>query len=92
MICPKCGSDNVRVEQKAKNISVKMKRGNGCLWWLLLGWIYLIYVMCVWLFKAMYFCFIGWWVAIIKKHNEKAGANTVVCLCQNCGNKWEVKQ
>ena len=90
MICPKCGSDNVRSEQKQiTNIKVKMKRGSGCLWWILLGWIYLIYVMFVWLFKALYFCCIGWWVAILKKSKQNSEARTVVHICQNCGYKWD---
>jgi predicted nucleic-acid-binding Zn-ribbon protein len=92
MICPKCGSEDVKSEQKqAVNVSVKMKRGNGCLWWLLLGWIYLIYVMFVWLIKAMYFIFIGWWTTMIKKHKQAVESRTVVHVCQNCGYRWETK-
>ena len=92
MICPKCGSDNVKTEQKqAVNVTVKMKRGNGCLWWLLLGWIYLIYVSFVWTFKLMYWMCIGWWVGILQKQKQARAANAVVHLCQSCGNRWETK-
>lgn len=92
MMCPKCGSENVTSEQRqAVNVSVKMKRGNGCLWWLLLGWIYLIYVMFVWMFKIMYFICIGWWVAILQKRNQAKHNNAVIHICQNCGNRWETK-
>lgn len=92
MTCPKCGSENVASEQKqAANITVKMKRGNGCLWWLLLGWIYLIYVAIVWIIKAMYFICVGWWLAILKKHKQSVDAKTVVHICQNCGNRWETR-
>jgi len=92
MKCPKCGSENIRTEQKQLgNISVKMKRGNGCLWWLLLGWIYLLYVMFVWIFKMMYFLLIGWWVKIIQKTKQSKDARAVVHICQNCGNRWETK-
>lgn len=90
--CSHCGSNNVRSEQKqVTNISVKMKPGNGCLWWLLLGWIYLIYVMFAWMIKLFYFMFIGWWVAILKKHQQSVNARTVVHICQNCGFRWETK-
>ena len=92
MICPRCGGSSVSSEQRqAVNVSVKMKRGSGCLWWLLLGWIYLIYVMFVWTFKIMYLICIGWWVAILQKRNKEKYNNAVIHICQNCGNRWETK-
>lgn len=90
MICPKCGSGNVLSQPKqAMNITVKMKRGNGCLWWLLFGWLYLSYIALVWMFKFMYWLCVGWWVDIIKKSNQARLANTLVHVCQNCGHKYE---
>ena len=90
MVCPNCGSTNVRSEQKQIiNNNVKIKRGNGCLWWLLLGWLYILYIAVKWFFKILYFIFIGWWVALIKKNKKSEESRTVVHICQDCGHKWE---
>lgn len=92
MLCPKCGSNDVKTEQKQlSNLSVKVKRGNGCLWWLLLGWIYLIYIAFVWVVKLTYFACVGWWVKIIQKKKQEKESKAVIHICQNCGNKWETK-
>ena len=89
MTCPKCGSENVKSEQKqAVHITVK-KPHNGCLWWLLLGWLYIIYIVIVYLIKAVYWVCFGWWIGIIKKHKAKVESQKIVHICQNCGYHWE---
>jgi hypothetical protein len=90
MVCPKCGGTNVRSEQKQVfNNDVKFKAGNGCLWWVLLGWLYILYIALKWIAKLFYFIFIGWWVAIIQKNKKDKESRTVVHICQDCGYKWE---
>lgn len=86
MVCPRCGSTNVHSEQKqVTNDNIKFKTGNGCLWWLLLGWLYVLYLA----LRFVYFIFIGWWVSLIRKNKKNKEDRTVVHICQNCGYKWE---
>lgn len=91
--CPRCGSSNVLSQQNLSIINkIKVKtRGHGFFWWLLFGIFYLIWVLCVWTFKAMYWLFIGWWVDLIKKSKEKKEREKVVHVCQDCGYRWETK-
>ena len=92
MICPKCGCPNVSSTQKMnQKVNVKVNNHNGCLWFILFGWIYLLYKCTIWLCKAAYFLLIGWWVAMIKHEQKKIEANAVVHICQHCGNRWETK-
>jgi predicted nucleic-acid-binding Zn-ribbon protein len=86
MVCPKCGSTNVQSEQKqVANDNIKFKTGNGCLWWLLLGWLYVLYLA----LRLVYYIFIGWWVSLIQKSKKNKEDRTVVHICQNCGYRWE---
>ena len=61
--CPKCGSTNVQVS------SVNSK--HGCLWFLLLGWVYLILIPIKWIIGLAVFIFIDSWMSIIKKAQGK---------------------
>lgn len=91
--CPKCGSNNVLSQQNLSIVNkIKVKAsGHGVLWWLLFGMFYLIWLCGVWIFKATYWLFIGWWVSLIKKGKEKKEREKVVHICQNCGYRWETK-
>ena len=90
MTCPKCGSNYITSEQKYGNITVKAKsKSHNFLWWLLLGWAFVIYKAVTFIFKAIYFVLIGWWVKLLKKRSQKRKEQTVVHICQNCGHRWE---
>ena len=65
MICPNCNSTNISVALKQPTARITIKKPHyGILWWILLGWIYLIYLLFVLIFKAMYWLLIGWWACL----------------------------
>lgn len=61
--CPKCGSSKVRLTTQSSK--------HGFLWFILFGWLWLMW----WLCKAMAaFCvlvYFDWWYALIKKNQGK---------------------
>ncbi len=61
--CPKCGSTHVQLSNE---------RGkHGCLWTVLFGFYYLIWVIIKWCIGFCIFLFYDWWMAIIKKAQNK---------------------
>ena len=77
MVCPKCNSENVLVQQE--QVSAKSNNnGSGCLWsigrWCLV------------------FCTCGLWL-LVGKHKGKSKTkfkHRTICICQGCGNKWYI--
>jgi len=68
--CPKCGSTQVQLS------SVSSK--HGCLWLVLFGWAYLLWLMIKWTIGIMVFLFVDWWMEIVQ-------------LSQNKGYVWKCK-
>lgn len=64
--CPKCGGTNVQLSSESSK--------HGCFWFILLGWIYIPWVLFKWTIGLTIFCCYDWWMAII--HN-KAGKGHV---------------
>ena len=56
--CPKCGSHRVQLTNERSK--------HGCLWFILFGWVYLIWLPIKWCFGLIIFFCIDWWMAIIK--------------------------
>ena len=56
--CPKCGSTKVQLSSESKK--------HGCLWLILFGWYYVIWVMIKWMIGAFIFMIYDWWMAIVK--------------------------
>lgn len=56
--CPKCGSTHVQ-------LSFEKKR-HGCLWTVLFGVYYILWVTVRWWIGCMLFLFWDWWMAIVK--------------------------
>lgn len=81
IVCPKCGSHNVKTELKVPKVK-RQKQSHPLFWWIFLGWIYLMYIAMKYMLIGMYWLCIGWWVKIIQKSTEKK----TVHICQNCGN------
>lgn len=84
--CPKCGSTHVQLS----NIQSK----HGCLWFILLGWLYLFALAFKWLIGLMILCCVDWWMSIVKKLQGKGyiwkckrwfSGNKKVYYCHNCG-------
>ena len=61
--CPKCGSTKVQLS----NVESK----NGCLWFILFGWVYLILIPIKWMIGLTVLVCFDWWIAIIKKKQGK---------------------
>ena len=61
--CFKCGSAHVQLS----NVESK----HGCRWFILFGWLYLIWIPIKWVIWSVVFVCIDWWMAIIKKAQGK---------------------
>lgn len=84
MICPRCGSQNVNI-QVITNTKLKDKH-HGVGWWLFVGW---WWVPCKWFFftlPALIIKLIG------HKKQKVVQTQQTVCICQQCGNQWAIKQ
>lgn len=78
MKCKRCGSDHVTIQNVAKQV----KKGRGCMYWLLGGWVIDILL---WIFLTL--PRLIW--AIIRPKRTKSKIQTIA-VCQNCGNSWKV--
>ena len=108
MFCPKCNSENVKVESVQENIgsseisttkSKYKENGHGCLWWIFIGSWWWIIDLFLWIFL-----FIPRMLMRIGRKKKYVGTSTTstqtvnhivyktMCTCQNCGNTWELKR
>ena len=72
--CPKCGSEKVQLSD------VKRKSGCwGCLWYILFGFFYIMWIMMKWMIGLMVLLCLDWWLAIIY-------------ACQKKGYSWKWKR
>jgi len=83
MICKKCGSDNVIVQQ----IGVTTTKGKS-IWfriyyWLLFGWL-------ISLVTWVLFFFIRLLMKLFRRNKTKTKVHTEA-VCQNCGFSWVIK-
>lgn len=82
MVCPKCQSSNVTT-QVVTDYSMKTQH-KGVLWWCFIGWWWIFFK---WLFLTL--------PALILKifgHKKQkiVSSHRTVCVCQNCGNQWDI--
>lgn len=84
--CPRCGGTYVQLSNERSK--------HGCLWTILLGWIYIIWVFCKWMLGLMILMCWDWWTAIIdairgKGHiwqcNKLFSGVKRVYYCHSCG-------
>ena len=99
MKCPKCGSEDVFVQnvqtgsKSTGKIVMREPRKNGCLYWLCGGWA----------INFVYFIVIGWWknfffgwlkkgnkVGVGKTQGKEKSILETRATCQNCGHTWKV--
>ena len=93
MVCPKCGSTNVNVQQLetgsvGTSKTTITKRRKGLLYWLFVGW-------WIWIFKIFLLPF-----KILFGSKKKIGSATTIsgtknifttrAVCQECGHAWKV--
>ena len=84
MVCPKWGSENVTV-QMVTETQLKSKH-HSVIWWIFVGWYWV---------PIKWFCF--FWIALFAKifapkKQKLKQAHKSMCVCQNCGNHWEIKE
>ena len=82
MVCPKCGSANVNV-QIVSDVTSKTEH-HGVMWWLLVGW---WWIPVKWLFLTLPALLAK---IFISKRKKVVTTHKNICVCQNCGNTWQV--
>lgn len=87
--CPRCGSTQVQLSNETSK--------HGCLWFLLFGWMYVIYVICRWVIGFYVFIFYDWWMALIKRASDKGhvwqskrffSTKSRLFYCHACGHNF----
>lgn len=82
MKCQKCGSENVNV-QVINEVELKNKH-HGALWWLFWGWYWVPIKWLIFTLPALILKLFG------HKKQKVKNIQKTICICQQCGNKWEV--
>lgn len=84
--CPKCGSTKVQLSSQQSK--------HGCLWFILFGVFYIIWIMYKWVIGLIIFTMFDWWMAIIKAAQNKGyvwkcrqwfAGKTRYYYCHDCG-------
>lgn len=84
--CPKCGSTQVQLSNESSK--------HGCLFTVLFGMWYLMLVFIKWCIGLCALIFYDWWMAIIKKRNDKGyvwhskkwfSNRKKIYYCHSCG-------
>ena len=82
MVCPKCNSENVSV-QVINEVELKNKH-HGIVWWILVGWWWIPIKWIVFTIPALIVKIFG------HKKVKTINKEKSVCVCQNCGHRWDV--
>lgn len=61
--CPRCGSTHVQLSDVGSK--------HGCFWFLMFGWLYIIWIPIKWCIGLTVLICFDWWMALIKKHQNK---------------------
>ena len=89
--CPKCGSDKAELKEK--------KSKHGVAWFILFGWLWLIWICTKWMIGCCIFMFYDWYMYILAKNKDKGyvwqskkwfSASTKRYYCHECGNNFTV--
>ena len=84
--CPKCGSTKVQLSNESSK--------QGCLYAVLFGIYYFIWIMIRWMIGFMVFICYDWWMAIVHKSSGKGHVwqakrwfsnRRRIYYCHNCG-------
>ena len=99
MKCPKCGSEDVFVQNvqtgstSTGKIVMREPRKMGCLYWLCFGWVidFIYYFGCMgWLWKLLFGTLRGDKVGVGKTQGKEKSILETRATCQNCGHTWKV--
>ena len=87
--CPKCGSTHVQLSDEANK--------HGCLYTLLFGWLFVIWLIFRWIIGLMIFILYDWWVVIVHKALGKGHVwqckrwfsnRRRIYYCHDCGHNF----
>lgn len=101
--CPECGSNNIDITLQQEDHGTttvtksksKTKSGHGCLWWLFIGWWWILIDAFIWVVAfPIRLC-----IQIFKKKKSTTTGTSInqevknveyksVCLCKDCGHHW----
>lgn len=88
--CPKCGSTHVQLSN--------VKNGHGCLWTILFGVVYFVWVFIKFIIGLTLLLLVDWWVALIMKARKKSynwiskkffGFKKKYFYCHDCGHNFK---
>lgn len=84
MVCPKCGSNNVNVSV-VNEVELKTKH-KGIFYWIFIGFWWEPIKWLIFTLPALI-------IAIFKPKKQKIkNKQKTVCLCQECGHRWDLKK
>ena len=87
--CPKCGSTKVQLSNESSK--------HGCLYMVLFGIWYFMWLMCKWCIGMMVFFCYDWWMAIVHKASGKGHVwqakrwfsnRRKIYFCHDCGHNF----
>ncbi len=87
--CPRCGSTRVQLSQT--------KSKHGCLWLILFGIFYVMWVLLKWCVGFMILICLDWWLAIVKAIMKKGyvwkskkwfSGNKKIYYCHDCSHNF----
>lgn len=82
MKCPKCGSEDVKVQVVSEEV-VRVHK-HGWTYWLFVAW-------WLWLPKLLLYFLTLPFRAFGKTEKYSNTEHSTMCVCQNCGNTWKAK-
>lgn len=87
--CPKCGGTKVQLSDESSK--------HGCLYMVLFGWLYLMWIMIKWCIGIVVFLYYDWWMAIIHAVSGKGHVwqakrwfsnRRRIYFCHDCGHNF----
>ncbi|MGN0905655.1 MAG: hypothetical protein ACI4NM_00780 [Bullifex sp.] len=84
--CPRCGSTHVQLSDERSK--------HGCLWFLVFGFFYLIWILIKWSIGFVVFFLIDWWMAVIRSVQHRGyvwkcrtffSGTKQLFYCHDCG-------
>lgn len=84
MNCPKCKSNNISIQ--VLNSVELVKKHNSFLWWITIGWLWVLFKWIFFTLPALIFKIFG-----IGKKYKTRNIEAKKAVCQNCGYTWNIR-
>lgn len=81
---PKCKSNNISIQ--VLNSVELVKKHNSFLWWITIGWLWVLFKWIFFTLPALIFKIFG-----IGKKYKTRNIETKKAVCQNCGYTWNIR-